>query len=186
MKWQFLPNLLFIVLAVFYMHETLSVEEIHSVYEDRHSAKYVFLKVKGVTTILLLGYAVYTEYWQIKARRRKYFKSFWNWVDLVNLSLTFLITIVTLLEVDWVSIESLRILAAFASCLLFVNIYDWLRLFESTAFYVTLVQETLQEARWFMLLVLVALVVFGMPMSMLALNRTDNPKKSLVGNYTDW
>ena len=89
--------------------------------------------------MLLLAYSIYTEFWQIRVGKLKYFKSFWNWVDLVALSLTLLITVLTLAELDYIKIQTLRILAALATFLLFVNIYDWLRLFEQTAFYVKLV-----------------------------------------------
>ena len=101
------------------------------------------------------------------------------------LSLTLFITVFTLAELDYIKIQTLRILAALATFLLFVNIYDWLRLFEQTAFYVKLVQETLKEARWFLLLVAIALIMFGLPMSFLALNNDDN-ESQLVGEYADW
>ena len=37
------------------------------------------------------------------------------------------------------AVEPLRVLAAFASCFILVKMFDWLRLFEETAFYVLLV-----------------------------------------------
>ena len=55
---------------------------------------------------------------------------------MTGLSLTTIITLLTLAGRDWISVENLRVMAAFASCLLFVKLYDWLRLFSSTAFYV--------------------------------------------------
>ena len=51
-------------------------------------------------------------------------------MDFSGLVLTLMITIMTLLEVDWVSIENLRTLASFASFSLSIKFYEWLRLFE--------------------------------------------------------
>ena len=47
------------------------------------------------------------------------------------------------------------------------KIFDWLRLFDRTAFYVQLLGATLDQIKEFMLLFTVALLTFGLPLSML-------------------
>ena len=54
-----------------------------------------------------------------------------------------------------------------------IKVFDWLRLFEGTAFYILLVQETLKDVQSFMILLIAALMMFGMPMVMLNLNRAE-------------
>ena len=67
--------------------------------------------------------------------------------------------------------QALRILAAFDSLFLVLKIYDWMRLFDSTAFYVQLLLSTLKKIGPFLLLFIVALLLFGLPISMLNQNR---------------
>ena len=73
-----------------------------------------------------------------------YFGELTNLMDVAALSMTLLITVVILAERDWISVENLRIIASFASCFLMMKLYNWLQLFEKTAFYVKLVQLTIE------------------------------------------
>lgn len=56
------------------------------------------------------------------------------------------------------------------------KIYDWLNLFETTSFYVKLVELTISGIFEFMILFIVALITFGVPLSMLDLNSGENSK----------
>ena len=51
--------------------------------------------------------------------------------------------------------------------------FDWLRLFESTAFFVLLMIETLADIKDFMVLIMVSLLMFGLPMTILNNNRGE-------------
>ena len=64
-------------------------------------------------------------------------------------------------------------MAAIASSCLMIKFYDWLRLFESTAFYITLIEYTLKDIKPFMLLFLICMMIFGIPLVMLELNRSE-------------
>ena len=85
-----------------------------------------------------------------------------------------IVTVHSLFKLELISVENIGILTSFASCLLMLKIYDWLRLFEKTSFYVKLVELTLEGVGWFMILFTVALVGFGLPMSMLDMNRSED------------
>ena len=76
-------------------------------------------------------------------------------------------------ELSLISVQNLRVMAALASCALFIKLYDWLRLFKSTSFYVLLVKLTVKDILPFMTLFAVSLLIFGMPMNMLSHNRDD-------------
>lgn len=45
----------------------------------------------------------------------------------------------------WMSDETLRIVAAITSCSLMIKLYDWLRLFDGTSFYILLIAETMKD-----------------------------------------
>ena len=74
------------------------------------------------------------------------------------------------LEVDK---KRLRLLAAIASCLLLAKLYDWLRLFEATSFYIQLIKVTVYEISAFMILLVIALCMFGIPMLLINQGRRD-------------
>ena len=46
-------------------------------------------------------------------------------------------------ESDHIAATTLRLMAALASCVLIIKVYDWLKLFEGTAFYIHLIEYTL-------------------------------------------
>ena len=79
----------------------------------------------------------------------------------------------TIFEVKWVSFETLRLLAAVASCFILIKIFDWLRLFEGTSFYIILIEYTLKDISQFLLIYFVSLITFGMPLHMIDLNRAN-------------
>ena len=73
-----------------------------------------------------------------------------------------------------IPVESLRVFAAFASLFTLAKLFDWLRLFEKTGFYVKLVGETLNDIKYFILLLLTTLVMFGVPVVMLDASSSED------------
>ena len=106
------------------------------------------LKILGAITALLLPWMIGTEVIQFIAEKKSsYLKSAWNLVDLVTLPLTTFLTINSLIgwfvERSWVDmkfVQTMRILAALDSFLLVLKMFDWMRLFDRTAFYVELLK----------------------------------------------
>ena len=91
----------------------------------------------------------------------------------MGLLTTLIFDVHTMSELSLISVQNLRVMAALASCALFIKLYDWLRLFKSTSFYVLLVKLTVKDILPFMTLFAVSLLIFGMPMNMLSHNRDD-------------
>ena len=75
-------------------------------------------------------------------------------------------------------------MASIASLALLTKVHDWLRLFEKTAFFVLLVKRTIYDIRWFMLLFVVAMLIYGVPLSMLSMNRDSDVL--LIKKSFDW
>jgi len=59
-----------------------------------------------------------------------------------------------------------------------MKFFDWLRLFESTGFYVKLVIETIRDIKFFIFLLLTTLMMFGVPVVML--DASSKEDKDLV------
>ena len=68
-----------------------------------------------------------------------YFWDLWNFVDLSSLLLSLIVTANIISHTNWFSMNVLRVMGAAASLFLQIKLYDWLRLFEKTAFYMALI-----------------------------------------------
>jgi len=93
----------------------------------------------------------------------------WNWMDMPLILTTALILIAIVPQETMIEIDYLRPEAAIVSCLLLLKLYNWMRLFDSTAFYIKLVRVTLWDIRFFVILILTAVAAFGIPLIVLNL-----------------
>ena len=107
-------------------------------------------------------------------------------MDLIGLFGVFWILVFTGTNTSLISIENERIIAAFASCFTLIKLYDWLRLFDSTAFYVLLVAETLADIKPFMMLLSATLLLLGVPILILDGNRVEDENKLLNDAFGFW
>ena len=114
-----------------------------------------------------------------------YFKSGQNWVDAAGLILTAIVVTCSAPVDPLLEIEDLRQMAAVASCLVILKLFDWLRLFENTAFYVLLLKQTLKDIKIFIVLIFIALATFGIPMVILNFNR-ESDAQVVDGLFSFW
>lgn len=76
------------------------------------------------------------------------------------------------LGIEFPSYESQRVIAALATLCLWIKVLDWCKLFGPTSFFIKLIIETIIDIKYFMIIFTVALMMFGMPLYILQLNRT--------------
>ena len=82
------------------------------------------------------------------------------------------------------SISSLRAYIGFACFIMWIKVFYWMRLWESTAYYVKLITQTLSDVKLFLLLCLVILFAFANLFFMLNIG-TDSNNRALIA-YTGW
>jgi hypothetical protein len=70
-------------------------------------------------------------------------------------------------------LEDLRLaqVASIATLFLWMKLYFWMRLFKNTAVYVDMINQTIYDVRFFMLLVVIEVCAFGN--AMMILNYTE-------------
>lgn len=71
-------------------------------------------------------------------------------------------------------LSSLRVLAAISTLCIWIKVLDWCKLFSGTAFFIRLITDTLKDIQAFTIIFIVALMMFGMPMYILQLNRSED------------
>ena len=76
--------------------------------------------------------------------------------------------------------ETLRVFGAFGTFSTFIKIFDWLRLFDGTAFYIRLIIETFIDITAFLLILVITLLTFGIPMHLLNLNRSEELDNTII------
>lgn len=178
-KYQFAPYLTFVTFSLWYYVNAL---DRRTATDDINSYTRWLIWIDAPFLFALWCYMVYLETKQIASLHKKmdYFKNLWNWNDLISLSITLLVLISSVTYEPLLPIAYLRLAASIASCTLLIKVFDWLRLFEKTAFYILLVGETFVEISAFMILLFVALLMFGVPMIMLNLNRSKEDDNVVI------
>ena len=110
----------------------------------------------------------------------------WNKVDFTDIMLTLFLAVVIMPGDTLIPIELARVIAAFSSCVKIVKLFDWLRLFEATSFYIHLIQETLDDIQAFMILYVMALLMFAVPLILMNLKRADEESQLLDDPIGFW
>ena len=85
---------------------------------------------------------------------------FWNMNDLTYLILNLVVMFMNLVDHDG-TLEKQRTLASVSVCFLWFKVFDWLRLFDGTAFFIKLIEETLTSIRAFLIIMVVWYMMFG-------------------------
>ena len=99
--------------------------------------------VMMIFLIPLWIYKTVSELRQIWGLRLDYFTSLFNFLDILQLGLTFTILLAHWTSAITISLETLRLLAAYDTILLWFKCLETLTVFERPAFYVRLVLITL-------------------------------------------
>ena len=172
----FIPYCIGTILTILYFTTMLNDKQ-ESQNEDDDS----YLSQKVFLSLLIFPFwlnSTRNEFKQLKALRVDYFKSMWNVVDVANITLTALVIVTSFKPLAFYSSETNKVIASIASCLLTFKVFDWLRLFENTAFFILLVRQTLIDIGSFLILIIFAWLTFGLPMVILNLNRDINDDES--------
>ena len=77
-----------------------------------------------------------------------------------------------------------RIFSAIAAVCLWMKVLDWLRLFDRTAFFIALYQETIKGVASFLIIMSVWYMTFGTAFYIINLNRVDGGNADLVPSIT--
>ena len=86
---------------------------------------------------------------------------------MIHLTLIFFLLLLNIWGIEEVGLDIVSILAALTLFSLFIKCYEWLRIFEKTAFYIYLIAQTMQDILAFIVLFIASLFLFGFPTLML-------------------
>ena len=102
-----------------------------------------------------------------------YFKNVSNILDLTQYAIMMLLLVNTVFALNWFSHEHLRLMCAFVGLEIWFKMFDWMRIFDSTAFYIKLIQQTFNDIVPFFMIFPIFLATFGTPIFILSNSRED-------------
>ena len=181
--WKiFVPYCIYLILALFYWIQVICKEH-------EHPLKFVIAPV----LLVFIIYQIYVEVMQLLYHEDpdKFLRYFWrdgliNIADLGQYTLTFSLVVLSLFEVDFPSYEHRRVFASILVFILWAKILDWMRMFDSTAFYIKLVFATVKGIWSFLLIYFVILISFGCAMICLSMNRDDSDSQIIESYFNNW
>ena len=109
------------------------------------SAK-IILEARIYTSLAISGFLMFgkLEMSSLLEDGMEYFSDAWNCLDFTSLTLNFLFlffaTLSQVFEYWAISKEAIRLIGAYACFFMWCKMFYWMRLFESTAYYVKLIQ----------------------------------------------
>lgn len=93
-----------------------------------------------------------------------YFFDYWNVIDFCSLSMNItyvsMVLFILVTHVPLMPIIYLRLFGALACFFMWIKIFYWMRLFRSTAYYVKLIAQTIEDCLTFTLMVFIILLAF--------------------------
>ena len=102
---------------------------------------------------------------------KAYFKSPYNYNDMFQYVATLWIVVTNLSDASLTTVMNQRVLCVFVIISQGIKaVLDWLRLFDNTSFYVTLIQRTITDIGYIGLIIAIILIYIGCAMFMLQLN----------------
>lgn len=176
--WKiFIPYIIYLSLTIWYIMKVICVEE-----TEIKGKSDIYI---GVFMLANVAYQLNNERIQIKSQKKywDYFGSIINLADLAQYGVNIILIVTTVFEKKWPSKEHRIIMAAFLVFLVWTKMFDWLRMFDTTSFYIKLIVETIKAVLYFLIVFPVFLAMFGCSMYILDMNRegVDHYVNSNVG-----
>ena len=178
--WRLIPYTAMAFLQIWHMYEVLRWHDLKIAYDEACAAIYLL----GIPSLILIFVNGFFELKQLMEKRIDYFSDPWNVIDWTGLILSFCFDVTVLFRAGIDKPEgeqdlgSLRLVASIASLMLCLKIYDWIRVFETMAFFIQLIKLTLRDVAGFLVLFVVALLAFGIPMLYIQLDLLEADEKA--------
>ena len=165
---QFIPFCCYLFVIVNFMALTL-----HDGFEGTTTYYCVYFPLVGAIVVFISN-QIAVELFQLRHRKySEYFSSLWNWNDLTYLVLNIMLLSTHLFCPNF-PLQKQRYIAAASACFIWFKLLDWLRLFDDTAFYISLMWNTVWDIKYFMIIMTIWYMLFGTAFYLLNLSRNND------------
>ena len=108
-----------------------------------------------------------------------------NCLDLLTYVISTVLIIFSMLNLDTPTIQIRCILAALISIMMWMKMLEWLRVFDSTAFFVKLIMQTMIDILPFFVIFFIFIFMFGSALYILSMNR-DSEEEIVDSIFHGW
>ena len=166
-----MPHILYMVITHLYLMHVLDKDLLAS--DDESATINFWIRFPlGILAIYAWAYQVNIEYQQIKMSSfKEYVTDVHNFSDMIQYSLHLILVFENLVNHQFIPMQYQRFLASFLFVILWFSMFDKLRLFANTAFYISLVFKTIKSSSQFLLIFFISLMAIGTSMFILNQNR---------------
>ena len=186
-KYVFIPNLVylltFIALASFDLDHMSTLSEITSINE----LAFPFLPLL-ITNFAISIYMYRVEAYKLEQEGIRYFHETSNNLNLVTNSLNFLVIGILLCKfffgTHYFEMSSVKVLSSINCFCMWLKSLYWLRLFNSTAYFITLIEQTFSDIKVFLFLMLIIITAFANVYSFLDVDSDNHIVKDYTNNKT--
>ena len=150
-------------------------------FNDFGGAAKWFWHIFGFLLGLFAASCLWIEITQIMNDPKGYLTSVYNWNDLFQYTVTIFIVVINIFG------DGSRIIGLERSLCSFVllsqgakAVLDWLRLFDNTSFYVTLILKTIRDIGYIAFIIIIILIYIGSALYMLQLNTNSTEEDAAI------
>ena len=97
-------------------------------------------------------------------------------------SVNLIFTILAIFEVDWPTIENRRVMVAIMMCFIWIKMFEFLKVFDSTSFFIKLISDTIHDIGPFMMILPLFILAFGTSFMIINFERDDDTQ--IMATYT--
>ena len=108
-----------------------------------------------------------------------------NCLDLLTYTISIILIVFSMLNVDFPTIEKRCVLAALIAIMMWMKMLEWLRVFDSTAFFIKLIWTTMVDILPFFMIFFIFIFMFGSADYILSMNR-DSEEKIIETIFKNW
>lgn len=100
-----------------------------------------------------------------------------HFMDIVNICdmgqylMNLVLVVVTVYKLDFIEEDTRKIMSALVGMLLWLKMFDWMRMFDTTSFYIKLIKQTFSDILPFFFIFPIFLASFGTPIYILSKSR---------------
>ena len=116
---------------------------------------------------------------------KEYFYEPMNCLDLLTYTISIILIVFSMLNIDIPQIESRCILAALIAIMMWIKMLEWLKVFDSTAFYIKLILTTLEDILPFFMIFFIFIFMFGSALYILSMNR-EREEEIVDSTFNTW
>ena len=165
-------------------------------FERRYDEIWIYFYWAGlVANCIFAAYFLLNELRQISNDGVNYFKSFWNYIDMIPIFGIYIIGVFSIIDgivqlaapEDRVSGTIQRIVVSIVTLFMWLKFLYFFRIFDKTSYMIRAVVECVKAMRYFFFILLFTIFAFGNAFLIISLGNDGeaNPDSVFIGNYID-